>query len=466
MRAIRLRAAHNLVHEHATFRSVAAHNFSHISTFRMRREFRRGDAGLFGGHLLRVDARERNRMTIRVRTIPAWLALAGAVLTLAACDEPQAEQAPAPPQVSVITLQPSPRPYIRELPGRIAPTRVAEVRARVAGIVLERTFQQGADVKAGDVLYRIDPVRFEVELRAAEAALAKAQAVLDQAEQQARRVEKLASGNAATQAQHEAAIATFRQAEADVAARKADVARAKLDVDYTTVRLPISGRIGRALVTEGALVGQGEATHLATVQQLDPVYADFTQSAGELQQLRRDLESGALEQVAPDAAKVQLVLDDGTLYPHPGKLLFSDASVDPSTGQVTLRGEFPNPKRELLPGMYVRVQIVQGTDGDALAVPQQAVQRNDSGGGEVFVVRADNRAVLRPVRAGRLVDGEWVVIEGVEPGDRIVVEGFQKFEPGDVVNPLPWDGTQSAATSPGAEVQGAEPVSVRYSTAR
>jgi membrane fusion protein (multidrug efflux system) len=343
---------------------------------------------------------------------------------------------------------------------------VAEVRARVAGIVLERTFQQGADVKASDVLYRIDPVRFEVELHAAEAALAKAQAVLVQAEQQAKRVEKLASGNAATQVQQEAAVANWRQAEADVAARKADVARAKLDVDYTTVRSPISGRIGRALVTEGALVGQGEATHLATVQQLDPVYADFTQSAGELQQLRRDLESGALEQVAPDAAKVQLMLDDGTLYPHPGKLLFSDASVDPSTGQVTLRGEFPNPKRELLPGMYVRVQIVQGTDGDALAVPQQAVQRDDAGGGEVFVVRGDNRAVPQPVRAGRIVDDEWVVIEGVEPGARIVVEGFQKFEPGDVVNPVPWNGTQSATTSSGAEAQGTEPVSLRYSTAR
>lgn len=406
-------------------------------------------------------------MTIRARSLSVWLTLAGALLALAACDEPQAEQASsAPPQVSVITLQPSPRPYVRELPGRIAPTRAAEVRARVAGIVLERTFQQGADVKADDVLYRIDPVRFEVELRAAEAALAKAQAVFDQAEQHAKRIEKLASSQTATQAQREVAIATLRQAEADVAARKADVARAKLDLDYTTVRSPISGRIGPALVTEGALVGQGEATHLATVQQLDPVYADFTQSASELQQLRRDLESGALEQVAPDAAKVQLVLDDGTLYPHPGKLLFSGASVDPSTGQVTLRGEFPNPKRELLPGMYVRVQIVQGTDSDALAVPQQAVQRNDAGDGEVFIVRADNRVVLKPVRAGRLVDEEWVVIEGAQPGDRIVVEGFQKFEPGDVVNPVPWDATQTAAASSRAEAQAAEPVPIRYSTAR
>ena len=391
-------------------------------------------------------------MNIDARAVSTWATLASIIFVVSACDEPQAEQVTAaPPQVSIVTLQPSPRPYIRELPGRIAPTRVAEVRARVAGIVLERTFPQGADVKAGDVLYRIDPVKFEVELAAAEAALAKAQAVHDQAEQQAKRVEKLISGQAASQAQYEIAVATFRQAQADVAARKADVARVKLDLDYTSVRSPINGRIGRAMVTEGALVGQGEATHMATVQQLDPVYADFTQSAGDLQQLRRDLESGALEQVEPDAAKVRLVLDDGTLYPMPGKLLFSDASVDPGTGQVTLRGEFPNPKGELLPGMYVRVQIQQGTDGDALAVPQQAVQRNDSGGSEVYVVRPDNRAVIKPMRAGRVVDEQWLVLDGLDPGDRVVVEGFQKFEPGDIVNPIPWqpqsaDGTSAPVT--------------------
>jgi len=385
-------------------------------------------------------------MRIQTRAIPAWAVLACVMTGVSACDEPQAAQTAAPrPKVSVVTLQPSSRPYIRELPGRIAPTRVAEVRARVAGIVLERSFQQGADVKAGEVLYRIDPVRFQVELDAAEAALAKAQAVHDQAEQQAKRVEKLISGQAASQAQYEIAVATFRQAQADVAARKADVARVRLDLDYTSVRSPINGRIGRALVTEGALVGQGEATHLATVHQLDPVYADFTQSAGDLQQLRRDLESGALEQVEPDAAKVRLVLDDGTLYPLAGKLLFSDASVDPGTGQVTLRGEFPNPKGELLPGMYVRVQIQQGTDGDALAVPQQAVQRNDTGGSEVYVVRPDNRAVIKPMRAGRVVDEQWLVLDGLDPGDRVVVEGFQKFEPGDVVDPVPWQPTQAAA---------------------
>jgi membrane fusion protein, multidrug efflux system len=213
---------------------------------------------------------------------------------------------------------------------------------------------------------------------------------------------------------------------------------------------PSAGGSARALVTEGALVGQGEATHLATIQQLNPVYADFTQSAGELQQLRRDFEAGALDQIAPDAAKVRLLFDDGTVYPYPGRLLFSDASVDPSTGQVSLRGEFPNPKSELLPGMYVRVQIEQGIDADSLAVPQQAVRRSDTGGSEVYVVRADNRALLQPIRSGRVADDQWLVLEGLKPGDRVIVDGFQKFTAGDVVTPIPWQAqSASASTSKG-----------------
>lgn len=392
------------------------------------------------------------RMTRRTRGFPLWISLVVLVPGLSACDDVVSEQAAVPPKVSVITLQPSAKPYMRELPGRIAPTRVAEVRARVAGIVMERSFQQGSDVKAGDVLYRIDPQRFEVELVAAEAALAKAQAALDQADLQYKRIEKLISGQAASQAQFESATAARRQAQADVAARTADVMRARIELDRTSVRSPIDGRIGRALVTEGALVGQSEATHLATVQQLDPVYADFTQSVGELNELRRDLDSGAIEQIAPNAAKVRLVLDDGSLYSHPGRLLFSDASVDPSTGQVALRGEFPNPKGELLPGMYVRVQIEYGVDVDALAIPQQAVQRNDSGASEVYVVGTGNRAVLRPTRVGRVVEDHWLVLDGLKPGEQVIVEGFQKFAAGDVIDPVPWrTGTASRRTELSSE---------------
>jgi membrane fusion protein (multidrug efflux system) len=375
----------------------------------------------------------------------ALVCTAGAFL--AACNE--AETSPTveiPIDVGIVTMQPTARPYIRELPGRISPTRIADVRARVSGIVVERTFQQGADVQAGDVLYRIDPKPFEVELQASEAALAKAQAVLEQAAQQAKRVEQLIAGRVATQVQHETSIANLRQAEADVAAREADVQRSRLNLEYATVRSPINGRVGRALVTEGALVGQGEATHMATVQHLDTVYADFTQSISEVNELRRQFETGDLEAVAPETTKVRLVLDDGSIYPHPGRLLFTEATVDPTTGQVTLRGAFPNPRGELLPGMYVRVQIEQGIDSDALAVPQQAIQRNDAGQSAVYVVTDDGRAIVQPVRTGRVVDNHWLIQEGLKPGDRVVVDGFQKFVPGSRVNPVQWRPDRNTAS--------------------
>jgi membrane fusion protein (multidrug efflux system) len=349
---------------------------------------------------------------------------------------PESERTTAAQEVGVIELQPSPLAVIRELPGRIAPTRIAEVRARVSGIIDRRNFEQGSDVKKGEVLYEIDAKPFQIELDAAEAALSKANAVLDQESQNEKRKEALAPSGAISPAQLEMAVAAFRQAEADVAAREADVARARLNLEYTRIRAPISGRIGRALVTEGALVGQSEPTHVATIQQLDPIYADFTQSATELSQLRRELETGALEHGT--TARVRLILDDGEVYAHDGKLLFSDTTVDPGTGQVTLRGEFPNPKLSLLPGMYVRVQIEQGVDPDALAVPQQAVRRNDRGGSEVFVVREDNRAKVTQVRLGRAIEDRWLILDGVKPGDRVIVEGFQKFESGDRVNPKPW----------------------------
>jgi membrane fusion protein (multidrug efflux system) len=269
--------------------------------------------------------------------------------------------------------------------------------------------------------------------------------VLEQASQHARRVATLTSQRAAPEAENEKAIAALRQAEADVEGRKADVARAKLNLDYATIRAPIDGVVGAALVSEGALVVQNEAASLATIQQLDPIYADFTQSVNELNQLRRAFESGDLDRIAPDAMKVRLVLDKGALYPLPGKLLFSDAKVDAHTGQVTLRGEFPNPKRELLPGMYVRVQIEQGIDTDAIAVPQQAIQRNVGGGSEVFVVRDDNHVAVQSVRTGSLQGGQWFVSEGLKAGDKVVVEGFQKFAAGDKVRPQAWAEADASA---------------------
>jgi membrane fusion protein, multidrug efflux system len=380
---------------------------------------------------------------LRARSAGILVMLAAMAPLLAGCDEPTtataaADAAAGEPEVSVVTVAPRPRAVVRELPGRIAPTRVSEVRPRVSGIIVERLFRQGAEVKAGDPLYRIDPRPFEVEAQSNEAALARAEAVLEQATLQARRVATLYSQKAMPEAENEKAIATQRQAEADVQAREADLARAKLNLDYATIRAPIDGIVGAALVSEGALVVQNDSASLATIQQLDPIYADFTQSVTELNHLRRAFESGDLDRISQDAMKVRLLLDDGALYPQFGKLLFSDAKVDAHTGQVTLRGEFPNPKRELLPGMYVRVLIEQGIDSDAIAVPQQAVQRNGGGGSEVFVVKDDGRVAVQPVRTASLQNGQWFVSEGLKAGDRVVVEGFQKFAAGDKVRPQAW----------------------------
>jgi membrane fusion protein (multidrug efflux system) len=374
--------------------------------------------------------------------------LAAAAPLLAGCEEPIAATAaaqPSEPDVSVVTVQPKARAMVRELPGRIAPTRVSEVRPRVSGIVVARLFDQGSEVKAGDPLYKIDPRPFEVELQSSEAALARARATHDQAALHARRVATLTSQRATPEAENEKAVAAERQAAADVEGRKADVARAKLNLDYATIRAPIDGIVGAALASEGALVVQNETASLATIQQLDPIYADFTQSVSELNHLRRAFETGELDRISPEAMKVRLVQDDGAVYPLPGKLLFSDAKVDAHTGQVTLRGEFPNPKRELLPGMYVRVLIEQGIDSDAIAVPQQAIQRNGGGGSEVFVVKDDNLVAVQPVRTGSIQGGHWFVTEGLKAGDRVVVEGFQKFAAGDKVRPRAWAEADASA---------------------
>jgi membrane fusion protein, multidrug efflux system len=367
------------------------------------------------------------------------LLLVGLASSLAGCDEPSSAKAATriEPEVGIISVKARPRALVHELPGRIAATRIADVRPRISGIVVERMFHQGSEVKAGDPLYRIDQRPLEVELRANEASLARAAAAFDLAAQQEKRITLLVGQKVVSEAEHEKAVGTFRQAEADVAARRADVARARLKLNYATIRAPIDGVVGAALVSEGALVVQNES-NLATIQQLDPIYADFTQSVSEMNRLRRAFAEGDLNQISPTAARVRLVLDEGTIYPIPGKLLFSESRVDAHTGQVTMRAEFPNPKRELLPGMYVRVLVEQGVDEDAITVPQQAVQRNAGGDSEVFLVRDDGRVVVQPVRLGEAQGGLWLVDEGLREGDRVVVDGFQKFAPGDKVRQVPF----------------------------
>ncbi|WP_454000371.1 efflux RND transporter periplasmic adaptor subunit [Afipia felis] len=383
-------------------------------------------------------------MTNRIVAI-ACLIIGSAFLS--GCDDSTPAVAKnAPPEVSIVSVKAEPFTVVRELPGRISSVRVAEVRPRVSGIIVERWFQQGSDVEAGDVLYKIDPRPFEVEVMAQEAAQAKAAAVLDQATKQAHRIATLASQHVTSEAENEKAVAAWRQAEADLAARKAEVARARLNLDYATIRAPIKGRIGAALVSEGALVTANDTTNLATIRQLDPIYADFTQSAGDLIKLREAFDRGDLEEVSKGTAKVRLIVD-GRKYPLDGRLLFSDAKVDASTGQVTLRGEFPNPNGELLPGMYVRVLIEQGVDVDAIAIPEQAVQRGANGSSEVYLVKSDGRVAKQAIRTSDLHDGKWLVSEGLKAGDHVVIEGFQKFVAGDVVSPVSADEPKSAAQS-------------------
>jgi membrane fusion protein (multidrug efflux system) len=381
------------------------------------------------------------------------LLLAGLAPVLAGCDEPVSANAATKidPEVGIVTVRSQPRALVRELPGRIAPTRIADVRPRISGIVVDRMFHQGSEVKAGDPLYRIDQRPLEVELRANEASLAKATAAFDLAAQHARRIATLASQKVVSESQHEQAAAALRQAEAEVDGRKADVARARLNLNYATIRAPIDGVVGAALVSEGALVVKNEA-NLATIQQLDLIYADFTQSVTEMNKLRRAFDEGDLDRIAPAAARIRLVMDDGTLYPLPGKLLFSESRVDANTGQVTMRGQFPNPKRELLPGMYVRVLIEQGIDTDAIAVPQQAIHYNTGGGSEVFVVKDDALVAVQQVRIGSTQDGLRLVDDGLKQGDRVVVDGFQKFAPGDKVKPHAWaDADASLGSIPGRQ---------------
>lgn len=402
-------------------------------------------------HTLPVSESSGAVISMKISRIASCVLLS-AIGLLAGCEEqkaPENKQAMVfpPSAVSVITTVAEPLPITNELPGRIAPTRISEVRPRVSGIVVQRVFEQGSSVKEGDVLYRIDPEVFKVQVASAEATLARAKAQQMQARQQADRQRELKKANVTSAQQVEDAVANLAIADADVASAEAGLATAKLNLQYTNVTAPISGRIGRALITEGALVSASGTDILATIQQLDPVYADFTQPAGDLIKLRKALESGGILSPKGDAP-VQLVMDDGTVYEHTGKLLFSEATVDSMTGQVTLRGQFPNPDGNLLPGMYVRVRIEQGVEKNAIAVPQQAVQRDSAGKSQVYIVTADNTAALRPVTAGRVIGNRWVISEGLKPGEKVIVEGFQKIGPGAKVNPSEWNAAAASKAAP------------------
>lgn len=384
--------------------------------------------------------------------IPLAVALAAVLAGCGAKDAAAPAAAPGgmppPPAVGVVTTALSTVALQTELPGRVEAQRVAQVRARVNGVVLKRLFTEGAEVKAGQPLFQIDAAPYQATYDSAQASLAKAQANLAQAAAQAERNKPLVEAKAISQQEYLVAVAAAKQGEADVASARAAITSAKLNVDYAAVTAPISGRIGRALVTEGALVSAAEATQLALIQQTSSVYVNFTQSANEVQQMRRALAKGQLRAAGPNAAQVRIVLDDGTELPKPGKLLFTDLSVDASSGQVTLRAEVPNAEGSLLPGQYVRVRLSQGEVPAAILLPQQAVTRASSGD-TVLVVGADNKPVPRVVKVGAADGNQWVVLSGLKAGEQVIVDGFQKmFVPGAPVRPVPW--TAAAAASAAA----------------
>ena len=352
-------------------------------------------------------------------------------LMLLACEEggKGAPGSSGPREVVIIKLGPRREVYTTALAGRIASFQVAEVRPQVGGILQQRLFTEGADVKAGQALYQIDPATYEAALDSAQAALMKAEANVTPARLKAERFRELLAIKAVSKQEYDDAQAAFKQAEADVAVNRAAVKTARINLEYTKVRSPISGRIGKSAFTPGALVTANQAQALTSVRQLDPVYVDITQSSQDLLRLRAQFTNGELRSAAEEAP-VRLKLENGAMYPHEGRLQFTDVSVDESTGMVSLRALFPNPEHILLPGMYVRAVIAEGVDENALLVPQRALRRDPKGQASVLLVDGGGKVDVRLVDVGRTVGDSWQVLSGLKPGDRVIVEGGQNVRPG------------------------------------
>lgn len=341
-----------------------------------------------------------------------------------------APPAPPPPQVGVVTLVAQALPMLTELPGRTAPYMIAEVRPQVGGIIQKRLFEEGGNVEAGQTLYQIDPALFQATLDNAKATLAKAQANLEVTRLKTARYKELVAIHAVSTQDYDNMVASVKQGEAEVASAKAAVETARINLDYTKVTSPIPGRIGKSSVTPGALVTASQAQALATVQQLDPIYVDVTQSVTETMRLRRDLANGVLQSAGSNGAKVALMLEDGSEYPLAGVLQFSDVTVDQGTGAITLRAVFPNPKNELLPGMYVRAILSEGINKRAILVPQQGVTRNNRGEPTALVLNNEGTVEMRELQTSRTIGDKWLVSAGLAPGERVIVEGVQLVRPG------------------------------------
>ncbi|TCV97789.1 membrane fusion protein (multidrug efflux system) [Luteibacter rhizovicinus] len=385
---------------------------------------------------------------IPTRLIPVCV-LTAVALALASCKGGHTEQQQGGPvQVTVVTLKPQPVTVTRELPGRTSAYLIAEVRPQVNGVIKQRLFTEGAMVKAGQPLYQLDDAVYRADNNNARASLAKAKATLYSAQLNARRTTELARIDAVSKQDDESATATWRQAEADVAAAQATVESTGVTLAFARIVSPISGRIGKSSVTQGALVTANQADPMARVQQLDPIFVDVTQSSGELLQLRKQLAAGTLKE--SNGTPVKILLEDGSRYPLDGKLEFADVSVDPTTGSFALRVIVPNPEHALLPGMYVRAVLDKGTNAQALLVPQAGILRDPKGGATAFVVDKDGKAALRDVQATRTIGDQWLVESGLSAGDKVIVEGLQMVQPGAAVH------ATEAGTAPVAAAQTAK----------
>ncbi|WP_200255491.1 efflux RND transporter periplasmic adaptor subunit, partial [Thiococcus pfennigii] len=363
--------------------------------------------------------------------------LLAVALTLSGCGESDAPTAGAgaaaagpPPEVGVVTVEANPAVLTTELPGRTSPYRIAEVRPQVGGIIQERPFEEGGQIQAGQVLYQIDPAPYEAAHDSAEAALERARATLERARLKAERYANLVKTKAISQDDFDDAEAAFKEAKASVAVAEADLETARINLEYTRVTSPIDGRIGRSMMTQGALVSAYQELALATVQQLDPIYVDLTQSSAQLLRLRRALEDGRLERAGGEQPEVSLILEDGSTYEHTGRLEFSEVTVNARTGAVTMRARFPNPDSVLLPGMFVRAVVEEGLRPSAILVPQQGVQHDRRGNAVGLVVTEDGTVAQRTLETDRAMGNQWLIDRGLEPGDRLIVEGSQRVRDG------------------------------------
>ncbi|WP_304165497.1 efflux RND transporter periplasmic adaptor subunit [Lonsdalea britannica] len=387
----------------------------------------------------------------RLLPLAAVLMLSGG-LVLTGCDnkdESQSSAAGSAPAVDIVTIKTEPLNIITELPGRTNSFRVAEVRPQVGGIILKRNFVEGGDVEAGVSLYQIDPAPYQAQLNSAKGTLAEAQANAEVARLTVNRYKPLLGTNYISKQDYDQAVATSRQADATVVSGKAAVDSAKINLDYTKVTAPISGRIGKSTVTEGALVSSAQTTALTTIQQLDPIYVDVTQSSNDFLRLKNDLKSGTI-QAANGKANVRLLLENGTEYDQQGTLEFSDVTVDETTGSITLRAIFPNPSHNLLPGMFVRARLDAGVNQNAILVPQEGVTRTPRGDASALVVGEGDKVEVRSVTTAQAIGDKWVVTSGIKPGDRVIVSGLQKIKPGMVVTAqeVKSDNTQQPQTQP------------------